>query len=1091
MDGLSTVESIVTKAVDLGHSSIAITDHGECSGHFDFQRKADKHGVKPIFGMEGYFADDRNDKSGKKGENYDHMTVIALNQEGLNNLWSLSSEAFLTGSHYGDPRFDWELLEKYPEGLAITGGCMGGCVGKFLNAEGNKFSFEKAYERIARFQDIFKDNFFLEIHSFTSEDSVKWNKNVASVAGEFSVPLLAVSDSHYTNKDDWYAHEVMTAVQMGKTINDEDRYTYGPGQLAIISGEEMSERLSYLPSGMVSEAIDNTSLLASRSNAQVKEARNMPIFYSTPEQDTRKLHTAAQEGFERKIVGFVPDFMLSVYKERIEYETEIIVSKGFPGYFHMTSDIIKWAKSKGMLVGPSRGSAGGSLLAYCMDITEIDPIPAGLLFERFLDPGRDTMPDIDIDFPKLERHLIREYLEDKYGKLNVTSISTMNTLGVKQTIRDLARGLDVPLSDVNKICKVVTDNWTLAHKGLAAPAWEKLMNECQREFAQWIDLYPELFDLVPKLLDHIRHSSAHAAGVVISKDELLGSLPLRLKKDDVRTQFDKDDVEALGFVKLDVLGLRTLSTLMAAYKLIQRNHGDVLPHFYDWYKDWDKFYNDESVFEMLCNAHTIGCFQIETGNLTSLIKRFKPRSVEDLAAMNAVCRPGVTRSIDPETKINLLELYLQKKSGKRPVVYKHPKLKKVLESTYGTFLYQEQIMEACVELAGYSLSETDRVRRAMGKQKIEEMEKEREIFIEGCFNNGIDTNTADSIFNEMKSFGVYGFNKSHAYAYGMLGYWTAYVKKHYPREFMTALFQTNPGQSVAYIRESRRMGIPVFGPDINESSSGYTLTKNGTIRYGLNSVKFVGKSAEHIQQLGPFSSMEDFVNRVPKRQVNKRAFLALVKCGVFESIVIPTDGRTHAEQATYEYFKHRGDFKNIDDMCSDDCEHHNHKSSAFDCFCKQNKINDRAFAEREYLGTLVSIDPLSEYLDVISSEENFTNESMMFTGEKATIGGVVSKIKKLVTKRGKTPGQKMCQLWVELPNVIIDEEEYNEFEDEHEELMGENMIQLVCFPEIYSKYEEEIKLNAPVLVGVEKLKDGLQLKSLYRLDLLKKEALNG
>lgn len=1087
LDGLSTINSLVERAVDLGQSSIAVTDHGECSGHFSLQRAADKHGIKPIFGMEGYFTDDRHEKVGKKGEFYDHMTVIALNQTGLTNLWSLSSEAWLDGTYYGDPRFDWELLSKYSEGLAITGGCMGGCVGKFLNEENNQFSFEKAYERISRFQSMFNGNFFLELHSYKSQDSERWNQQIVNAAKEMSVPLLSVSDSHYTKPDDWYAHEVMTAVQMGKTVKDEDRFSYGPNQLCIISGDEMQDRLSYLPDSVVSEAIKNTKLLADQCNVQINEVRRMPVFFASKEQDTRKLHEVVEKGFNEKIVGKVPDDMLQTYRERIDYEMEIIVNKGFPGYFHMVADVINWSKNEGMLVGPSRGSVGGSLLAYCMGITEIDPIPAGLLFERFLDPGRDTMPDIDIDFPKIERQMVRDHLEEQYGKLNITSIATLNTLGVKQTIRDLCRGLSINLTDADKICKIVDDNWNVDYNGAAIPAWEKLYNKCRNEFEPWKQKYPDLFELMPKLLDHIRHSSAHAAGVVISKENLLGKLPLRFKTGDVRTQFEKDDVEALGFVKVDVLGLRTLSTLMAAYNLIKRNYGDILPHFYDWNVEWDKYYEDQSVWDMLCDGHTMGCFQIETNNLTALVKRFMPRSVDDLSAMIAVCRPGISRTIDPETGMNLLELYLQKKSGQRPVIYKHPKLKKVLESTYGTFLFQEQVMEACVELAGYSLAETDRVRRALGKQKMDVLAKERKSFIEGCKNNGIDENLSNSIFDEMQAFGVYGFNKSHSYGYAVLGHWTAYIKKHFPKEFMTALFQTNPGQSVAYIRESRRMGIQVLGPDINESSSGYTLTQKGAIRYGLNSVKYVGGAAEYIQKLGPFSSMADFVARVPKKNVNKRAIMALVKCGVFDSLVEPQKGRSNAEQALYEYWKARGDWKVIDDRCDGSCSHCGGTKSVFQCHCEQEKVSDRALAEREYLGTLVSVDPLSEYVDIIASEENYPGEKKMFFGEKATIGGLIAKVNELVVKKGKSAGSKMCQLWIELPNHFVDEDDsFEEYNDEEEQSV-DNVVQLVCFPDSYSKYGNNIEVGAPIIAKVEKLHDGMQLKSLFRLDLLKEE----
>jgi len=1088
LDGHSTVEDLVERVTTLGQSSVAITDHGECSGHLKLQRVADKAGIKPIFGLEGYFCDDRTERVGKKGEFYDHMTVIARNDVGLKNLWALSSRAWIEGTYYGDPRFDWELLKQYSEGLTVTGGCMGGCVGKFLNQEGKQHSFEKAYERISRLQDIFKDNFYLEIHSYVSEDSNKWNEQVVRAAKDFSVPLLTVSDSHYTNPDDWFAHELMTAIQMGKTIHDPDRFSYGPNQLCIFSETEMRERLSYLPEGVVSEAVQNTKLLADSCDAKISEARKMPVFFASPEQDERKLVQAVNEGFERKIVGNVSDEMLPEYRERLDYEQSIIIDKGFPGYFHTVADIITWSKDQGYLIGPSRGSAGGSLLAYCMDITEVDPIRSDLLFERFLDPERATMPDIDIDFPRRERQLVREHLEEQYGQYNIASIGTLNTLGVKQTLRDLCRGLDISRTDTDSICDIIEDNWNIVDRGAGHYGWDKVYSAYRDELAPWKVKYPLLFEMMPKFLTHIRHSSAHAAGVVISKDSLIGKLPLRYKTGDVRTQFEMGDVESLGFVKIDVLGLRTLSTLMSAYKMIQKRHGDVLPHFYEWQYDWDNFYGDESVWDLICSGQNTGIFQIETANLSSLSKRFLPRSVEDLSTMIAVCRPGITRSVDEETGINLLELYLQKKSGHRPIVYKHPLLEKVLGPTYGTFVYQEQIMKACVELAGYTLSETDRVRKILGKMLLDKMKEERVVFVRGSVDNGIPSSVANSIFDEMQSFGVYGFNKSHSYGYAMVAYWCAYLKRHYPREYMTALFQTNAVKSVTYTRESRRMGIPVLGPDINESGSSYTLTDNGAIRYGLSSIKFVASGSSLIQRLGPFSSVGDFVDRVPKKQINKRAMTALIKCGVFDSLVTPVDGRTYAEQAFYEYWKARKDLKGLDGPCSDSCVHCHGELGTFDCLVVQEEINDRVKAERELLGTLVSVDPLSEYLDLILSEENFPGETKMFSGEKATLGGVITRVNELVTKQGKNPGQRMCQLWVELPTSTVydDHEEYDD-RGEEDVIEDENSIQLVCFPETFMRYTDKIEVGAPVLATVEKISGGLQLRSLHRLDLLKAE----
>jgi len=763
----------------------------------------------------------------------------------------------------------------------------------------------------------------------------------------------------------------------------------------------------------------------------------------------------------------------------LDYELDIICNQGFPGYFLTVKDIISWSKDEGYLIGPSRGSVGGSLLAYCLDITEVDPIKAGLLFERFLDPERASLPDIDIDFPRNERHLVRTHLEEQYGKYNIASIGTLNTLGVKQTLRDLCRGLNIDKGDTEKICNIVEDHWNIADQGAGHYGWDRVENAYKDQFEPWKKKHPKLFEMMPEFLTHIRHASAHAAGVVISKESLIGKLPLRYKNEDVRTQFDMWDVEALGFVKIDMLGLRTLSTLMEAYNMVRKNHGtDALPHFYEWQYDWEKYYDDPAVWDEICTGHNIGSFQIETGNLRGLVKRFLPRSIEDLSTMIAVCRPGITRTQDAETGLNLLELYLQKKEGKRSVKYKHPKLEKVLGSTYGTFIYQEQIMMACVELAGYSLSETDRVRKIMGKMLFDKMKKERVIFLEGCEKNGVDSKIAATVFDEMQSFGTYGFNKSHSYGYAMVAYWTAYVKHYFPKEFMTALFRTNPSMSVVYTREARRMGIPVLGPDINESGSSYTLTKSGSIRYGISSVKYVASGASSLRGLGPFVDMEDFVKRVPSRKINKRAAVSLIKCGVFDSMC--GDART----ALYQYWKARKDFKNIDGPCKDECEHCHGSLGAFDCYATfEECIDERGRHEQELLGTLISVDPLGDYMDVIVEEDNFPGENNMFVGEKAMVGGLITKVRSLVTKNGKSPGAEMCQFWVELP---LHSKGDDEVDGEEAEPQDES-VQIVAFPETFKRTKAHLEVGSPVLLEIEKIKGGLSLKSVFRLDLLKEK----
>ena len=1074
LDGLSTIDQIVNRVVSLGQEAIAVTDHGECGGHLRLQHAADKAGVKPLFGMEGYFTEDRFEKSGRKGENYDHMTIVAMNNKGLENLWALSSMAYIEGSYYTNPRFDWELLERYNEGLIVTGGCMGGCIGKHLKDGENH---QKAVERISRYQAIFGDRFHLELHTYLDPESNEWNARVAEAALDYSVPLIAVSDSHYANPEQWYAHELMTAIQMGRTIHDPTRFHYGPNQLVIFSEQETRERLSYLPEKIVDQAISRTNEIAQMCDARVPGARKMPVFFATPEMDERKIKEAAESGFEKKIVGHVSDDLLETYHKRLEYELDVIVTRGFPGYFLTVQDIINWAKENDFLVGPSRGSVGGSLLAYVLDITTVDPIPAGLIFERFLNPERVSMPDIDIDMPKNERHLVRSHLEDKYGQFNIASIGTLNTLGVKQALRDICRGLDINKDDTQHICDIIDDDWNIKNRGAD---WEAVEKQYGKEFSPWITKYPQLFDNLPEFVNHIRHASAHAAGIVISKDSLIGKMPLRFKNDDVRTQFDMNEVDELGFVKIDLLGLRTLSTLMQALELIKKNNDGELPfdHFYEWNQDWSKYYEDDAVWDSIGTGHNIGLFQIETGSLRSLVKRFLPRSIEDLCTMIAIYRPGITRAVDAETGLNLLEMYMQKREGKRKVTYKHPKLQDILGVSYGSFVYQEQIMETCVELAGYTIVETDRVRKIVAKSNFEDMREECDIFVAKCGEMGIDSNTALSIFDDMRAFGMYGFNKSHGYGYSMLAYWTAWTKHYYPREYMTALFRTNPSESVVYTREARRMGIEVLGPDINESGGNFSLTPSGSIRYGLSSVKFIANAADDIQKLGPFSSMEDFVNRVPARKVNKRAVLAMIKTGVFDSLC------GSPRQALYEYCKLRKEFKNADSPCSADCLLCAGRLSVFECYATNTEdIDNRGVHEKELLGTMVSIDPLADYLELIEEEHNFPGERRMFQGERAMIGGMISNVKELVTKKGKTPGKEMCQLWVELPINEVDEDL---LEDEGDEAAKKDeSVQIVAFPDTYARVKDSIEIGTPVLVEVEKLKDGLGLRNIFRLDKLK------
>ena len=873
LDGISYIEDMVKRAKELDYGAIALTDHGEVGGHLELEKYAKEYGIKPIYGIETYMCDDRKnrDKTKKRGESTGHLVILAMTNQGLENLWALSSLAYIEGKYY-DPRIDWELLEKYNEGLIITSACMGGWIGKDILTNP-----DQALMNASRLQAIFRDRFFLELHTFQDKTQEEWNKASVLLAKRLSIPMIIVNDSHYTHPEDWYLHECITAVQMGKTMNDPTRFHYGENQLSMIGEAESRQRLNYLPEEVVAEAIANTSKIIDLCNVEIPRQEGMPIFLGDKDMDTEFLRRNIQSGFEKRIKPHLTEDEVQLYLDRIQYETDVIIEHGFQGYFLIVQDIIRWSKEHDILIGPARGSVAGSIVALALGITEIDPIKHELYFERFLDIGRVSLPDIDIDVPQHQRHLIKEYLETKYGKNSVASIGIFNTMAHKQAIKDLCRGLDIPINDANKISNIIDAKLNINGVLLKDLTWQQILNFYANEFAPWIVKYPKLFKLLPNTVGHVRHHGIHAAGVVVSQETLIGKLPLRYKTDEeISTQFDMHGVEDLGFVKIDILGLRTLSTLSEAMRIIKERYGEnAIDHFYDWANNWEKYYEDPKVWEDISSGNDLGIFQLETSNLSHLSKRFKPKNIDELGALISVCRPGISRAIDEKTGLNYLELYLQKRDKKVPVIYKHPKLREILGSTLGTFVFQEQAMKASVEIAGYSLKEADRLRKIIGKSQADKMKEEREIFVNKSVLNGTGEDLANSIFDELERFGEYGFNKSHALGYSFITYWTAFLKTHFPHEFMTALFRTNPKMAPIYTKEARRLGISVLGPDVNESGEKVTLTKNNSIRYGLESIKYIsGATAKAIEALQPFDSMADFISKrfKPKNTLRRDSY---------------------------------------------------------------------------------------------------------------------------------------------------------------------------------------------------------------------------
>ena len=1026
LDGLTTVDQLVTRVSDLGQDAVAITDHGVVSGHLKLQNACEGTDVKPIFGMEAYFWPDRHSREkekvpkGEKGRMpYQHLTLLAKDQVGLRNLWILSTLAWTEG-HYYKPRVDWEILEKHREGIIATTGCMNGAVASLyararsIAAEGDaRYDPEEAEARIARFLGIFGDDFLAELHTFDDPTQRAVNAAVAEAAERFGIQTVAVSDSHYPERGDWFPHEVLLATQFKKTLDDPDRYHYGPAQLHVMGENEVRERLAYLGEDLAAEAVRNAAEVAGRCGAVIRKERALPTFFETPKRDREKLLDLAFESFDRRMErrGIVGEGYAK-YKARLLDELEVVLRKGFAGYFLIVHDLVSWAKARGILVGPSRGSAGGSLLSYALSITEIDPIEADLLFERFLAPDSDALPDIDIDFPVDRREEAREYLSMKYA--GVAAIGTLGKQRPKALLRDVARALgNVPQPDIEGMARIVAA--TPKYVESKELEWSDVMESQGDALADYARRHPQMFEMLETIGGHLRQAGVHASGMIVSKTPLLGNIPLRTKDGEVRTQFDMWDVQALGYTKVDVLGLRTLATLGRVMEMAG------FEHFYDWQYS-GAHYADPEVYESLHGGKNIGIFQLESDGMRQLAKRHRPSSLEDLAEMVAIFRPGLTRSHDKETGLTLHEIFLRRRAGDMPPAVRHPSLEPIVGRTHGMFVYQEQIMRVVGDLAGYTPAERDEIRRLLGKRLGQKMQAQREDFVRRAQEvSGLDEVTASAVFDDMEYFGYYGFNRSHAWGYGLLAHWCAWPKHHYPREFMTALFQTNPDDQVLYTREARRMGIPVLGPDVRESGADFTLTEAGAIRYGLKAVKFVGSvPARKIVEMGAKNSwtLDFFFGECESQKITKRTVEALLVVGALDGLVEPEDyhqapewmkGKTEslALVAAHRFFSIReehghhdfgrrplptdpgkpprydwlgpddqileSDFLLKDDgylpVLSDEPQFAG--VSALHRWSERNLLHDLGAREEAYLGVVVSVDPFKGWLEVMEREDSY------------------------------------------------------------------------------------------------------------------------
>jgi DNA polymerase-3 subunit alpha len=881
LDGANRIDRLVKQVAGFNMPAIAMTDHGNLFGAIEFYLAAKKAGVKPIIGCEMYLAphsrtakdaggeQDDSFETGSAGKHtpYYHLIVLAQDEVGYKNLMKLVSLAHLEGFYY-KPRVDKELLARHSRGLLATSGCLRGEIPFLLN-QGLR---DEAVKAAGTFQDIFgKDNFFIEVQENGLEQQNRVNRDLVEMGRKLGIPLVATNDCHYLERQDAKAHDVLLCLQTGKTLQDPHRMRFSTEELYVKSPDDMARLFSELP-----DAVKQTLAIAERCNLKLDLGTFHLPHYAVPDGTTREAHMEhlAVAGLRERLSRLPPDPAgAALYEQRLRDELAMINAMGYAGYFLIVWDIINFARTRGIPVGPGRGSAAGSLAAYALQITDIDPIRYGLIFERFLNPERVSLPDIDMDFCMDRRGEVIDYVTQKYGTDHVAQIITFGTMAAKAAIRDVGRVLDIPYAEVDKVAKLVptTLNITLDEAVAQEPRLKELADTDPK--------IGELLSLARSLEGITRHASTHAAGVVISKAPLTEHVPLyRGVNGETVTQFAMSEIEKIGLVKFDFLGLRTLTVIDHALKILNaRRPGDPPLAAADIALD------DAKTYELLGTGQTTGIFQLESSGMRDLLVKMRPERFEDLIAILALYRPGPIGS-------GMLDDFIKRKRGQTKIQYELPELEDLLKETYGVIVYQEQVMKIANRLAGFSLGDADLLRRAMGKKLPEEMEKQKTLFIAGAAKNGFDPKKAEKIFDLMAYFAGYGFNKSHSAAYALITYQTAYLKAHHPLEFMAALLTSEMGNEdkiVQYIAECRAMGIAILPPDVNESNQEFTIADQA-IRFGLVAVKNVGAGAiesvlnaraEH----GRFRSLAHFCREVDLRKVNRRVIESLIKCGAFAS----------------------------------------------------------------------------------------------------------------------------------------------------------------------------------------------------------------
>lgn len=1034
LDGSSKIKELVHQVKELGMDSIAITDHGAMYGVIDFYKAAKAEGIRPIIGCEVYVTrGSRFEKDSRRGDHrYYHLVLLAENDLGYHNLMKIVSRGFTEGFYY-KPRVDYEVLEQYKEGIIALSACLAGEVASYIRED----QYEKAKNAAIGLENLFgKGNFFLELQDHGISEQAKVNTALLKMAKETGIGLVATNDIHYTFKEDVEAHDILLCIQTGKKVQDEDRMRYEGGQYYLKSPQEMEKLFPY-----AKEALENTEKIAQRCNVEIVFGEQKVPRYEVPQGYTpvSYLTHLCEEGIKRRYASVTQEL-----RERLEYELRTIENMGYVDYFLIVWDFIHYAKEHGIAVGPGRGSAAGSIVSYCLEITDIDPIRYQLLFERFLNPERVSMPDIDVDFCYERRQEVIDYVVEKYGKDQVVQIITFGTMAARAVIRDVGRVLDIPYAKVDGIAKTIPNelNITIDKALRTSPDFKKIYQEDEES--------KYLIDMSRRLEGLPRHASMHAAGVVIGKTAIDEYVPLALGADNaVTTQFTMTTIEELGLLKMDFLGLRTLTVIRDAEQMIRKR----IPEFDIRQADP----GDRKVYEMIGNGHTEGVFQLESSGMKSFMKELKPQNMEDIIAGISLYRPG---------PMDFIPRYVEGKNRTESIHYECREMEEILEPTYGCIVYQEQVMQIVMKLAGYTLGRSDLVRRAMSKKKGDVMVKERQNFvygneeekIPGCIKNGIDEKTANQIWDEMLDFAKYAFNKSHAAAYAVVAYQTAYLRCHYPVEFMAALLTSvlgNTAKIAEYSYACRKLGIKILPPDINRGEGAFSVD-HGNIRYGLTAIKSLGKPVieamiKERREHGNYRDFKDLVERLSSKEINKRTVENLIKAGALDCF-----GATRKQQM----FIYAGVIDSIQRERKNEIAG---QMSLMDLLGEEEKAEFQITypevgeyekeqllsMEKEVLGIYVSGHPLDDDMEML--ERNVTAHTSDFLMDEETkrtaihdqqsciVGGIISEINVKLTRKN----QNMAFLTLE-------------------DLRG--TVEVVVFPRQYGLYQSLLREDAKIFV---------------------------